>query len=586
MADLQADSAHHLVVPLPPIDNSTQIQGTAQQLAIYIDETGGSDDSSTKGTKDDPFQSLYAAYIAFPPKDPSSPMFFVRSPGKGGAIPEWKEATKSAMKKVVGRYAEYLKKTQKQEEEEAQRQLALSEARKFVLRPCENVPQAVKMKISAQSPKGIVLGNDEVTGTRVKVVGRIDNIRISKTRTFVYLSDTRGTILCIFSGQVNTVAPILFQKQASLEVYGEMKEVPPENKAPSDRELHVDYYVVIGEAPGGPEAFSSLVPATGSQSVLSHVRHLVLRRPEESMVMKVRAAALGAFRQYYKEHDMREHTAPSFVQTQVEGGGSLFCLPYYGQKAYLTQTSQLYLETQLPILGDCYAIQSSFRAENSQTRRHLSEYTHIEGELDFITFEDLLQHIEDLLCGVIDILLADPQTADYIQTLNPGFTRPIRPFRRMRYNEAIEWLNEHGILTDEGKPHTFGEDIAEAAERAMTDAIGVPIMLTHFPVALKAFYMKKDPIDPRVTESVDCLVPGVGEVVGSGMRMDNLEDLLVVMNENKWDPEAYAFYLDQRKYGTSPHGGYGMGIERYLAWILKRHTVRECVPYPRYPGKW
>jgi len=301
--------------------------------------------------------------------------------------------------------------------------------------------------------------------------------------------------------------------------------------------------------------------------------------------MKARASALSAFRQYYKDHDMRESTAPSFVQTQVEGGSSLFSLSYYGERVYLTQTSQLYLETQLPILGDCYTIQSSYRAENSHTRRHLSEYTHIEGELDFIVFEDLLQHIEDLICGVIDLLLADPESAAYIQTLNPGFKAPVRPFKRMRYTEAIEWLNDHDIMTDEGEPHAFGVDIAEAAERAMTDQIGVPILLTHFPVPIKAFYMKKDASDPRVTESVDCLVPGVGEVVGSGMRMDNYEDLLAVMKDNKWDLSSYAFYSDQRKYGTSSHGGYGMGLERFLAWILKRHTVRECVPFPRYPGK-
>lgn len=263
--------------------------------------------------------------------------------------------------------------------------------------------------------------------------------------------------------------------------------------------------------------------------------------------MKARAATLRAFRQYYKDHDMDECTSPSFVQTQAEGGGSLFTVPYYGQQAYLTQTSQLYLETQLPVLGDCYTIQSSFRAENAHTRRHLSEYTHIEGELDFIVFEDLLQHIEDVLCGVIDQLLADPKSAAFIETLNPSFTPPVRPFKRMRYSEAIDWLDERGILTDEGERHTFGVDIAEAAERAMTDQIGVPIILNHFPIPLKAFYMKKDPTDLRLTESVHLLVLGVGEIVGGGMRMENYDELVDVMKENKWNLESYAFYSDQRK---------------------------------------
>jgi len=538
-------------VPLiTPVMLSPEMTHTSTQTTIYIDEKGGSDDRGTKGTEADPFATLFAAYVSFPPESSTPPpTFYTRTNATKSepGVPEWKEATKSAIKKVVGRYAEHLKKVHKAEEEEAKRQLALIEARKVVIHQDESLPVAIKMKISTKNPKGVTLGNETSTGTRVRVIGRIDNIRASKTRTFVYLSDTRGVLLCIFSGHVNVVAPILFQKQASLEVFGEMKEVPADNKAPGDRELHVDYYTIIGEAPGGPDAFTNVVPATANQATLPDFRHLVLRRPEEAMVMKARASALSAFRQYYKDHDMRESTAPSFVQTQVEGGSSLFSLSYYGERVYLTQTSQLYLETQLPILGDCYTIQSSYRAENSHTRRHLSEYTHIEGELDFIVFEDLLQHIEDLICGVIDLLLADPESAAYIQTLNPGFKAPVRPFKRMRYTEAIEWLNDHDIMTDEGEPHAFGVDIAEAAERAMTDQIGVPILLTHFPVPIKAFYMKKDASDPRVTESVDCLVPGVGEVVGSGMRMDNYEDLLAVMKDNKWDLSSYAFYSDQRK---------------------------------------
>jgi asparaginyl-tRNA synthetase len=161
-----------------------------------------------------------------------------------------------------------------------------------------------------------------------------------------------------------------------------MKTVPSDNKAPNDREVHVDYYTIIGEAPGGPDAFTNIVPAAANQSTLSQHRYLVLRHTDETMMMKVRACALAAFREYFKQHNMREQTAPSFVRTQAEGSGSLFTLSYYGETAYLTQTFQLYLETQLPILGDCFAIQSSFRAENAQTRRHLSEYTHIERKLD------------------------------------------------------------------------------------------------------------------------------------------------------------------------------------------------------------
>jgi asparaginyl-tRNA synthetase len=529
-----------------PAMSAPELEEAAKK--IHIDEDGGTDDPGTTGTTENPFKTLFGAFIHFPPESStSSTIFYSRiAPSKGSSSAEWKKVSKSATKKVTGRYSEHLKKVHKAEEEESSRQLALAQARKIIIQQDESLPPAVRMKIS-QSPKDIVLGNDTLTGTRVRVVGRIDNIRASKTRTFVYLSDTQAILLCIFSDHVNTIATILFQRQASLEIYGEIKVPPAENKAPGDRELHVDFYKIIGEAPGGSEAFSTVVPDTANQSTLPAFRHLVLRRQEEATVMKARTATLRAFRQYYEDHDMDECTAPSFVQTQAEGGGSLFTVPYYGRQAYLTQTSQLYLETQLPVLGDCYTIQSSFRAENTHTRRHLSEYTHIEGELDFIVFEDLLQHIEDVLCGVIDQLLTDPKTAAFIETLNPDFRPPTRPFKRIRYSEAIDWLDEHGILTDEGERHTFGVDIAEAAERAMTDQIDVPIFLTHFPIALKAFYMKKDTTDLRVTESVDLLVPGVGEIVGGGMRMEKYDELIDVMRENKWDLESYAFYSDQRK---------------------------------------
>ena len=240
----------------------------------------------------------------------------------------------------------------------------------------------------------------------------------------------------------------------------------------------------------------------------------------------------------------------------MEGGATLFKFDYYGQPAFLTQSSQLYLETCLPSLGDVFCVQESFRAENrfvtiqrsvfiggntdakscpsSHTRRHLSEYTHLEAELAFITFDDLMNNIEDIICKTVDILLAKPSTADLIKQLNPKFQAPARPFRRMSYVQAIEWLNEHGIkhpaedaegnvIKDETGQvrmveHKVGDDIAEAAERQMTDIIGTPVFLHSFPAELKAFYMKKIPGQEggmAFTESCDLLMPNVGEIVGA-----------------------------------------------------------------------
>jgi asparaginyl-tRNA synthetase len=171
--------------------------------------------------------------------------------------------------------------------------------------------------------------------------------------------------------------------------------------------------------------------------------------------------------------------------------------------------------------------------------RHLSEYTRIQAELDFTTFNDLLGHLETAICRVIDIVPSEPTIAGYIKELNPGFKPPSRPFIRMKYSDAIDWLNEHDILNEDGQPHAFEDDIAEAAERKMTDIINQPIFLTHFPAEIKAFYVKKDPEDPRVTESVDVLMPSVGEIVGGSMRMDDWDELMGAYEREGMDPSPY-----------------------------------------------
>ncbi|KAJ9648941.1 hypothetical protein H2201_002022 [Coniosporium apollinis] len=539
--------------------------------SVYVDEDVGVDETTQQGTEASPYKSLQFAYL----QRPGAAQYLIRKSTTGAtpdgadasAREEWKPAAKSALKKAVNFYEQQKKKdarakelAAKQEKEDEERQKVLEEAKKIVIEEDMSLPKAEKIKLNETDPRKVKLGrgtrDKEVDysssgrGTRVRVLGRVHRARKQKDVLFITLRDGYGYLQCVLTGPLaKTYDAITLTLESSIEITGEMWEVPPGAHAPNDRELHADFFRIqkTWKAAGGEDAITTRIQPDTDHSVLMNLRHLTLRGDVASSIMFVRDAVEFAFHKVYMDKLIRKVSPPALVQTQVEGGATLFKFDYYGETAFLTQSSQLYLETCLPSMGDVYCIEKSFRAEKSLTRRHLSEYTHVEAELDFITFDDLLDHLEDTIVKVLEVTMSSPTIAGYVQALNPEFKMPERPFKRMRYTEAIDWLRDHDVLNEEGLPHTFGDDIAEAAERKMTDEINRPIFLTHFPVEIKAFYMQKDKDDPRVTESVDCLMPGVGEIVGGSMRMDDYDELMAAFKRHDIDPAPYYWYTDQRK---------------------------------------
>jgi asparaginyl-tRNA synthetase len=424
----------------------------------------------------------------------------------------------------------------------------------------------------------------------VKISGWVAHVREArKNMAFIELRDGTGYIQCVLAGQRLASAAIIRDKllrESSIEVRGTVSRIPsgqhpPAQPRASAFEVQVDWWRLVG--PSEIELEKMVTQESDIPQKLD-MRHIVLRGARASSMLVVRSDLLRGFREWYWAQRFVEVTPPTIVQTFCEGGSDLFKVDYYSEPAYMTQSSQLYLETVIPAVHDTFCVLPSFRAEKSRTPRHLSEYTHLEAEMAFIEFPDLLQHLESIICDVIAGVVQ--RCGDLIRHFNPAFKPPERPFVRMTYGDAIQYCRDHNILNNEtGKPFEYGEDITEKPEREMTNQIGKPILLMRFPTAMKAFYMRKCADNPEETESVDVLMPGVGEIVGGSMRIHDGPELMAAYKRVGIDPKPYYWFTDQRRFGTCPHGGYGLGVERLLMWLLGEDHIRNTCLYPRYVGR-
>lgn len=396
--------------------------------------------------------------------------------------------------------------------------------------------------------------------------------RKSNKLGFIVLRDHSNIIQCVIDKETvpeqvwNDANKILIE--SALELSGEIAE---DKRAPTGYEIRVKDLKIIHVA--------ERYPITKDQSTefLLDQRHLWIRSRELTNVWKIKAQILKACRNFFEQKKYYETTPPIITGSSCEGGSTLFELKYFDEKAYLSQSAQLYLEAMIFSLEKVWALTPSFRAEPSKTNRHLTEYWHLEAETAFMDFEALLKFEEELISHICQHTAKNCANELKILGRNPEDLQKITPpFPRITYDEALQ------ILEKDGMKIPWGKDLRTEEEEQLMKHYDKPLIITKYPSKIKAFYMKQDPQNPEVVLCCDVIAPeGYGEIIGSSERETDLETIkkkLVAQGEN---PEHYAWYLDLRRYGSVPHSGFGMGVERIVRWFCKLETIRDAIPFPR-----
>ncbi len=410
-------------------------------------------------------------------------------------------------------------------------------------------------------------------GEKVTINGWLYNKRTSGKLQFPIIRDGSGYLQCvIFKKEVNEQTWKAVEDVTQESTVRATGVVRAEPRAPGGVELGVESFEIVALTQDYP-----ITPKEHGTAFLMDIRHLWLRSARQHAILRVRSEIEQACRDFFYDRDFVLIDSPILTANAAEGTSTLFETDYFGQKAFLSQSGQLYLEPAAAAFGRVYCFGPTFRAEKSKTRRHLMEFWMVEPEVAFLEFDGLQDLAEEFIEAIVDRALE--RCKEELKTLERDVTKlenVRRPFPRISYREAID------LLAGKGMSVKFGDDFGGDEETVIANAFERPVMITRYPAAIKAFYMQPDPKDPSVALALDMIAPeGYGEIIGGSQRIHDHDLLLQRLREHNLPIEPFQWYLDVRKYGTFPHSGFGMGVERVVAWICGAPHLRETIPYPR-----
>jgi asparaginyl-tRNA synthetase len=413
----------------------------------------------------------------------------------------------------------------------------------------------------------------EHTDETVRILGWLYNQRSSKKLRFLEVRDGTGIVQCVVAR--SDVPPEVFEaageagQEASLEIVGKAVSEP---RAKGGVELHVADVRLIGRSEDYP-----ISPKEHGVAFLLEHRHLWLRSRRPHAVLRIRSQVERAVHDFFEAQGYLRLDTPILTPAACEGSSTLFETEYFGEKAFLAQSGQLYAEAGAAAFGRVYTFGPTFRAEKSKTRRHLMEFWMIEPEASFLDHDGNIELAEGLVCAMVERVLESCRPELEALERDPAPLEAVsRPFPRVRYSDAVDRLQAAGMAVKHGEDFGADEETALSADQTS------PLVIERYPSEIKPFYMKADPADPGLVLNMDLIAPeGYGEIVGGSVREDDLATLDARMRSHAIDPEPLEWYRDLRRYGSVPHAGFGLGLERTLAWLCGVKHLRETIPFPR-----